>query len=485
MRNVTRASTSFLISLLLHSLFALLVGTYMVYTESKTIQKWIETRFLEPKEPPKPEARKLVKKPVVKPTVPTETQVVQRVEVTPRVTTDTVVRTTTFKPQTVLEFSNKMAKVEAPVNPNVPRVINPNKSVPQVTTDADIPVSDAPGALAFSAPVLSGGGGINKAIQKKPRGRSVRLEKEVQHLPPGIQSLIGATDAKSTALDSVIKGIRLGNKLLPPMAPNELGARIATDPKTGETTGYFQICYVRFRQAGMNTLFRVDPTALYFLVKWMSTNTRIKGRISGRTLYIDDPKILESPMLYMNGTRPAHLSASEKQNLTRYLVEKGGFIFVDDDRNHGPLSGKLFANSLRIQFREIILGAGGRELRSIPKDHPIWNQPFKLGGQPYSPLTEPIYPMTAFELEGRLSVVISYNDYNNGWEAPGRGIGVDNVASILRMGVNFMFYAATHGKINDYKHYVPPDRWQKEDILLPTRAPQTANIQATPRSKRK
>lgn len=459
----------------------------MVYTESETVQKWIETRFLEPKKPPKPETRKPVKKSVVKPTAPTETQIVQRVEITPRVTTATVIRTTTFTPQTVLDFSNKIAKVEAPVTLNIPRVINPNQSMPQVTTAASLPISEAPGALMFSAPIPRGDG-INQVFQRRLVGRNIRLEQELQRLPPGIQSLIDATDARSTALDSVVKEIRLGNRLLPSMEPNELGARIVTDPQTGRVVGYFQICYVRFRQAGLNPFFRVDPTALYFLVKWMSEHTRIKGRISGRTLYIDDTGILESPMLYMNGTRAVHFRPSEKRNLTRYLVEKGGFIFVDDDTGSGSgsISQKPFALSMRTQFREIIFGAGGRELRSIPKDHPIWNQPFRLGGQPSNPNRGRTDPMTAFELDGRLSVVISYNDYNNGWEAPGTGRGgIDYVPSVLRMGANFMFYAATHGKISDYKHYVPPDRWRKEDILLPTQAPQTATIPATPRSERK
>jgi hypothetical protein len=172
----------------------------------------------------------------------------------------------------------------------------------------------------------------------------------------------------------------------------------------------------------------------------------------------------------------------EKANLTRYLVEKGGFIFVDDDRGRGTQSNKVFAQSLRAEFREIILGAGGRELYKIPNDHPIWNAPFHLGGQPEQPnLTSSLagrtYPMTAFELNGKLAVVISYNDYNNGWEAPGSA-SVSFVPQVLRMGVNFMFYAATHGKISDYEHYVPPRQWKDEYILepMPKHAPQGAYV---------
>ena len=187
-------------------------------------------------------------------------------------------------------------------------------------------------------------------------------------------------------------------------------------------------------------------------------------------------------MLYMNGTRAVHLRHLEKVNLTRYLVDKGGFIFVDDDRLSGSLATKTFAHTLRAEFREIIRGAGGQELSRIPNEHPIWNQPFNLGGQPAEPNgTGRTWPMTAFELNGRLSVVFSYNDYNNGWEEPGGPRSGSNAAlpSVLRMGANFLFYAATHGKISDYKHYVPPDRWREEDIPLPKRVPQAAYISAT------
>lgn len=338
-------------------------------------------------------------------------------------------------------------------------------------------------ALAFSAPVLSVGGGMVQSIQWgiSRAQQVVWLEKMTRKLGTGIQSLIAATDVVPSALDSVVKEMRLGNQVVEPLRPDELGARIYTDHQTGIPTGYFQICYVRFRQAEMNPLFEVDPTALPFLLKWMSENTQIKGRIAGRTLYIDDPGILESPMLYMNGMRAVRFREAEKRNLTRYLVERGGFIFVDDDHSWGPLSNRAFAHSMRAQFREIILGAGGRELSRIPNDHSLWNQPFRLGGQPKDPNGfGPTYPMTAFELDGHIAVVISYNDYNNGWEAPGTGLGgIDYVPSILRMGVNFMFYAATHGKISDYKHYVPPERGLEKGIPFPKRVPQAATISAT------
>ena len=472
-------SQSLVISLVIHGLIVFILSVYLI-SQTKPFQDLIDATFLDTPDPPKPKVRKLMIKPVIKPIVSTQPSVVvQQVQPTPRVTTTIKPRSTPAASATVIEFANRRVKLEARPRPHRPKIIESHQSVSDIVTHVDLPVSDAPGVLGFSAPVPVAGGGMAGLAQRGMSGAAggVRLERITQ--TTGIQSLISATDAVPTALESLVGEMRLGNQLMRPMRHHELGARIYTDPQTGLATGYFQICYVRFRQAGMNPLFQVDPTALSYLVRWMSGNTRIRGRIAGRTLYLDVSGILESPMLYLNGTRAVRFRPEAKRNLTRYLVEKGGFIFVDDDHSGGSLATKTFANSMRAQFREIILGAGGRELHSIPKDHPIWNEPFPLGGQPAEPnRTGLTWPMTALELNGKLSVVISYNDYNNGWEEPGSA-SISYVPSVLRMGANFMFYAATHGKIGDYKHYVPPELSREEDLLPPQRAPQAAGVSAT------
>ena len=488
MADLKGTSQSLIVSLIVHGIVVLVVGAYLV-TQTEPFHDLIDASILKPPDPPKPKVRKSVVKPVIKPAVPTQSVVlVQQAQPTPRVTTAVNLRSPQVPAENAVAFSNRPLKLQSPQQPHLPQVINPNQPILQVVTSVDLPVSDSAGALAYSAPVPGGGGSLNRFSQRGISGVKQGVQWGQRDSSGGIQSLIGATDAAPSGLDALNAEMRLGNQLMIPLGPNELGARIYTDLDTGLPTGFFQICYVRFRQRKMNEFFRVDPTALYFLVKWMTENTRIKGRMSGRTLFLDDPGILDSPMVYMNGTRVARLRPIERANLTRYLVERGGFIFVDDDRLSGPQSSKVFAQSLRAEFREIILEAGGRELYKIPNDHPIWNAPFHLGGQPEQPnLTSSLvgrtYPMTAFELNGKLAVVISYNDYNNGWEAPGGAsmFGPPTFApEVLRMGVNFMFYAATHGKISDYEHYVPPKQWKDEDILerLPKRAPQGAYVPA-------
>ncbi|MBC8229951.1 hypothetical protein H8E77_10430, partial [bacterium] len=158
MRFFGSGSKSFLISAIVHGVAFVVLSVYLIVQHPK-VQEMIETTFFEQKKQAKPKRRPPVVKTVPKPVISTEQPIVTTVQVTPRITTSAAVRVTSIQADTVLQFSNKYVAFDAKINPNAPRVVNPSRPVPQVVTHADLPVSDAPGALDFAAPVASGTGG--------------------------------------------------------------------------------------------------------------------------------------------------------------------------------------------------------------------------------------------------------------------------------------------------------------------------------------
>ena len=151
-----KTSGALMTSLVLHGVAVLILGVYLV-TQTPQFKDLVGAEVLNPREPPKPQVRKPVIR-QIKPTILTnDTVVVEQVQVQPRVTTAAVVRTSTIEPQTVLEFSNKAHQTQ-PTHQSLmfPRsLIRMPRNTASDDTDADLPVSDAPGALAFSGPVAS------------------------------------------------------------------------------------------------------------------------------------------------------------------------------------------------------------------------------------------------------------------------------------------------------------------------------------------
>ena len=202
--SVKRTSGAFMTSVVLHVIIAVVAGIYLV-TQTKQFKDLVGAEVLQPKEPPKPKVRKPVVKPIIKPTVPTQnTIIVEQVQVQPRVTTAFVAKSS-FQPQTVLEFSNQTVKVDAPINPNVPKVVTPNAPVPTVVTHTDLPVSDAPGALAFSAPVASAPSAGPANIGRGVAGTTVQVKVAFER-PPGL-AMVENVGAARDALGDVVENI--------------------------------------------------------------------------------------------------------------------------------------------------------------------------------------------------------------------------------------------------------------------------------------
>ena len=120
-----------MVSLVIHCII-MLIGSTIYITQTVQFKDALSVEFLSSKETPRPQVRKPLVKLVMKPTVPKDRSFLrEQGQVQPRVTTHAIVRPAlSVQPQTVLEFSNKVAKLDAPINPNVPKVVSPMATAP-------------------------------------------------------------------------------------------------------------------------------------------------------------------------------------------------------------------------------------------------------------------------------------------------------------------------------------------------------------------
>ena len=179
-----------MVSLVIHCII-MLIGSTIYITQTVQFKDALSVEFLSSKETPRPQVRRSLIKRVVKPTIPKDRSFLrEQGQVQPRVTTHAIVRPAlSVQPQTVLEFSNKVAKLDAPINPNVPKVVSPMATAPTA----------APTRI---------GRGIGSTVQVK-----VAFER-----PAGL-AMVEHIGAPRDASGNVVENITLGNVKVPPLNP--------------------------------------------------------------------------------------------------------------------------------------------------------------------------------------------------------------------------------------------------------------------------
>ena len=501
MKIMSTVARSWSISFAIHLCLAGIIGMYLV-TQTQSFKDLMGVEILQPPNPPpKPRVRKPVIKPVQKPKVPIKnTVVVEPVKVQPRTTNAAVVRTATVRPRNVSAFSNQALKLNAPVNPNVPKVVNPHAPMSPVITHTDTPFSHAPDALALASPVVAGtdknGGRMGRGIGGGGRGVSegtvqVRIT-DVFELPPRLM-MVKEVGAVRDALDEVVGGIVLGNLEVLPLPRGEPGGRVVG--KGRDIRGALRFTRVRHSLSD----WWADPSALTAWTKWMNGRTKIKTdmNVEGGALKFTDVDLHKAPLLFMTGHDPSlargglmssrysggklanRLSESEAVALRRYLVEKGGVLCFDDCGVNAPAQAmiRLFLAQMRLVMPEY-------QVMRIPNDHEIYSNFYQMGGPPvgfdvwWSGMKAP----RRNHLEGifvgdHISVLIVRRDYMCAMESVGLPSRPTQYSpNVYRFMTNVAIYALTHGQISDYSGYVPEDKLKHQ--RLPTRAPQAAAIGA-------
>jgi len=497
MRLFSQSSRAFLVSVIVHGIAFLALSVYLIVQHPK-VQEMIETTFFEQRKQAKPKPRPPVVKTIPKPVISSEQPVVTTVQVTPRIATSAMVRTTTnIQTQTVLQFSNKYVAFDAKINPNAPRVVNPSRPVPQVVTHADLPVSDAPDALDFVAPVASGTGG-GPPIGRGIVGSGIKVGRVAQIARPVGLTMVANVGAKLDALGSVVEHITLGEVEVPPLPRGEPGGKVIGKGK--DIQGVFRFTRVRHSLSD----WWADASSLNAMSKWLNERTKIKTdmNVEGGAVKLTDANVHKTPLLFMTGHDPAmvrsrnllgsggagtggkldnRLSEQENAALRKYMIERGGFLAFDDCGVNAPAQAmiKIFLAVLRQAMPEYAV-------ERLQPDHEVYNNFYEMGGPPigFDIFWWSTHPPKRNYLEGisvgeKLSALVVRRDYMCAMESvslPTRSVHYS--PGVYRFFTNVAVYSLTHGAISDYGNYVPEDTLAKK--ALPTAAPQAARIGATP-----
>ena len=186
-----------MVSLVIHAVLLLIASTFYI-TRTERLKDVVSVEILPPTKPPRPSVRGggmaryiATKYMVVKPTISADRSfVTEQVQTQPRVTTHAVVRpASSVHPQTVLEFSNKVVKMDSAIG---------------VTTSGDVTATNHSQYPAPANIDRSIGGVVQvKVAFERPAGLAI-----VEHI-----------GAPRNALGNVVENITLGNVEAPPLNP--------------------------------------------------------------------------------------------------------------------------------------------------------------------------------------------------------------------------------------------------------------------------
>ena len=540
MKIMSTLSRAWSISFAIHLGLASIIGGYLV-TQNQAFKDLTGVEISQTANTlSKPQVRKPVIKPVQKPEAPIEnTIIVEPVKVQQRVTNAAVVRTAAVPPRTVSAFSNQTLKLNVPLTPNVPKVVNPNASMPQVITHTDAPASNTPDALALSSPVVTGTGkngermrrgiagsgsisaGIGSRVGRGDFGLGSGVNQTRTRGRVGIGSLVGTEGATSIEdmLSDVTEKVILGGGVpeLPSGSPGAIVVGRGRDMMGRLNLARFENPLHPFGGiCGSGVGFFRFGAGLSYLVQSLNQKTKIKTQLV-EAVQLKDAAFFQTPILFMEpmpggskispkhrkrvfnshsnpirNTARSKYTDAEVQRLREYVINRGGFVYI---ATHGNTDNAM--KGTRKVLRDLL---PEHHLGLIPNDHPIYNTYYSLNG----PLRFPLRMVEAFGLfgplhfgpyselqgitiDGRLAVLVDTEQMmhvidgkvQNPFYAQSQNqnqILEEFAPHAARHLINVVIYAITHGNISDYSGYVPEDK--REQQRIPTRAPQVATIGA-------
>jgi len=169
-----------------------------------------------------------------------------------------------------------------------------------------------------------------------------------------------------------------------------------------------------------------------------------QDRIQGMSELTDSEGLFKQPMLLMSGlsSNEVKFTQDEIEALRKYLIEKEGFLFIDDDTGGTSKFYQSVCAMLRLALPEF-------PIMQIPNNHEIYTVFYEMGGPP-SRNESNKKNLEGIIINNKLTVVISDRGY---WNALiGRG---PYAPGVMRFCTNMVIYAITHGGISDYSKYKP------------------------------
>ena len=479
--------SAFMIAVVLHTIIALVVGMYIL-TQTAQFRDLIGIEILQPKGLlSKPKVEKSVEELPTKPTVPTKNTVIKQIQVQPRLST-IFLREPKLQTQTAIEFSEQTVKVNPPNNPDAPKQRTMDTGALPDVIHADLLVSDAPDALAFSAPVITVPSARTGHIT---RGIAGQLRVTFEH-PPGL-AMVDNVGAARDALDDVVENIILSKHKILPLPKGEPGGRVIGKGK--DIRGVFRFARIRHNLSD----WWADASSLNALTKWLNERTKIKTdmNVEGGGLKLTDANLLKTPFTFLTGHDPSlarsrdllgngystgkidgRFTETEAAGLRRYLVEKGGFLVFDDCGVNAPAQAmvRLFLAQMRYVMPEY-------HVERISNNHEIYNNFYEMGGPPvgYDIFWWGTRPPKRNFLEGisvgaKLSVIVVRRDYMCAMESISLATrSVHYSPGVYRFMTNVVVYALTHGGISDYSGYVPESALGKREFPMQPPAAATNN----------
>ncbi len=155
------------------------------------------------------------------------------------------------------------------------------------------------------------------------------------------------------------------------------------------------------------------------------------------------------PLLLFYGKNKVVFNQQEVKNLREYLVNRGGFLFVDESVSVMGMEDGGFLASIKEILKQAL---PEYPITKIPYEHEIYHNVYQFAGPPRG------HSGTSGDLEGifidgRLAVILSDRSYSTLWVPTFSQKFPELIIEVFQFSVNVIVYAVTHGKISDYSRY--------------------------------